>query len=58
MHLYWERHGEGPPLLYFNGTGGDLRKKPTVFDSPLAESFDVLSHDQRGLGQSLSLIHI
>ena len=52
MHLYWEKHGEGPPLLYFNGTGGDLRKKPNVFDWPLVRHFEVLAHDQRGLGRS------
>jgi 3-oxoadipate enol-lactonase len=52
MDLYWEKHGEGPPLLYFNGTGGDLRKKPNVFDWPLVRHFEVLAHDQRGLGRS------
>lgn len=52
IRLYWERKGEGPPLLFISGTGGDLRKKPNVFDGPLPKSFDVLSYDQRGLGQS------
>jgi 3-oxoadipate enol-lactonase len=52
VRMYWEKHGEGPPLLYFNGTGGDLRKKPNVFDWPLVRHFEVLAHDQRGLGRS------
>ena len=52
MKLYWERHGEGPPLLFINGTGGDLRKTPNVFDGPLVRHFEVLAHDQRGLGRS------
>ena len=50
--LYYERHGDGPPLLYFNGTGGDLRVKPNMFDGPIGKAFDLLAHDQRGLGQS------
>jgi 3-oxoadipate enol-lactonase len=39
-------------LLYINGTGGDLRRKPNVFDSLLAAHFEILSYDQRGLGQT------
>lgn len=52
IRMYYERQGTGPKLLYINGTGGDLRRKPNVFDSPLAAYFDILSYDQRGLGQS------
>lgn len=52
LRLYYERAGAGPKLLYINGTGGDLRRKPNVFDSPLAAHFDILSYDQRGLGQT------
>jgi 3-oxoadipate enol-lactonase len=29
-----------------------LRKKPTIMDSPLTAGFNVISYDQRGLGQS------
>jgi 3-oxoadipate enol-lactonase len=50
--LYVERAGEGLPLLYITGTGGDLRVKPSCMDSPLARAFDFVSYDQRGLGQS------
>jgi 3-oxoadipate enol-lactonase len=52
IDLYFERAGEGPPLLFISGTGGDLRVKPNVFDGPLAKRFDLIAHDQRGLGQS------
>lgn len=52
LNLYYEIAGTGPRLLYINGTGGDLRRKPNVLDSPLAAHFTVLSYDQRGLGQT------
>ena len=52
IDIYYERRGSGPRLLYISGTGGDLRRKPTIFDSPLAARFDILAYDQRGLGQS------
>jgi 3-oxoadipate enol-lactonase len=39
-------------LLYIGGSGGDLRQKPGVFDGPLVRQFEVLSYDQRGLGQT------
>ena len=52
IDVYYERQGEGPPLLFIGGSGGDLRRKPGVFDGPLPRSFDVLSFDQRGLGRS------
>ena len=41
-----------PRLLYISGTGGDLRIKPDIFDSPLPGIFQLASYDQRGLGQS------
>ena len=50
--LFYERTGQGEPLLFFNGTGGDLRVRPNMLDGPLAKNFDLLVHDQRGLGQS------
>lgn len=52
LDLYFERAGEGPPLLFISGTGGDLRAKPNVFDGPFAKAFDLLAYDQRGLGRS------
>ncbi len=52
IDIYWERLGEGQPLLFISGTGGDLRNKPNVFDGPFPKAFDVLAYDQRGLGQT------
>jgi 3-oxoadipate enol-lactonase len=52
IEIYYERQGEGPPLLFISGTGGDLRVKPNVFDGPFAKTFDIVSYDQRGLGQT------
>lgn len=52
LNLYFERAGDGHPLLFISGTGGDLRVQPNVFASPLARAFDLLAYDQRGLGRS------
>ncbi len=52
IELYYERAGQGAPLLFISGTGGDLRVKPNVFDGPLPKLFDLLAYDQRGLGRS------
>ena len=52
IRMYYEIRGAGPRLLYISGTGGDLRRSPNAFDSPLAEHFEVLAYDQRGLGQT------
>ena len=54
LALYYERGGResGPPLLLISGTAGDLRQKPSFFESPLAATFDLLGYDQRGLGRS------
>ena len=51
VELYWERHGEGAPVLMISGTGNDLR---TSFPDrhPYNRRFDVLHYDQRGLGRS------
>ncbi|HYW03232.1 MAG TPA: alpha/beta hydrolase [Gammaproteobacteria bacterium] len=52
LELWYELRGSGPPLLFIGGTGGDLRVKPNVFDSPLAGHFQLLAYDQRGLGRT------
>ena len=52
IDLYHERQGAGPRLLFVNGSGGDLRRPPVIFDSPLGRRFDLLAYDHRGLGQS------
>jgi len=52
LSMYYEIHGIGPRLLVISGTGGDLRRKPNIFDAPIAGHFEILSYDQRGLGQT------
>jgi 3-oxoadipate enol-lactonase len=52
IRMYYEIRGNGPRLLFVSGTGGDLRRSPNAFDSPLPKHFEVLSYDQRGLGQT------
>lgn len=52
LDIHFEIGGRGPRLLFISGTGSDLRNKPNVFDSPLANAFEILAYDQRGLGQS------
>ena len=52
LHTYYELAGAGPRVLFINGSGGDLRRQPSVFASPLAAAFTLLAHDQRGLGQT------
>ncbi len=52
IEIYHETRGEGPPLLFITGTGGDLRRRPSPLESPLVEHFEVLAFDQRGLGRS------
>jgi 3-oxoadipate enol-lactonase len=50
--IYYERAGAGPRLLFISGSGGDLRAKPNQMDGPFPRNFDILSYDQRGLGQT------
>lgn len=56
IDLYYELQGPadhgGAKVLFISGTGGDLRLRPNVFDGPLPRTHQVLSYDQRGLGQS------
>lgn len=51
IDVYFERSGEGPPLLFFNGSGATLAGVGFLL-KPFAERFDVLAHDQRGLGKT------
>lgn len=52
VELCYEVQGQGPRLLFVNGTGSDLRVKPNIFDSPLASAFELLAYDHSGLGRS------
>ena len=47
--MHYERLGEGPRLLVFNGSGATIASARPLIDF-LAQSFEVLVHDQRGLG--------
>ena len=52
LRTYYELAPGGERLLFINGTGGDLRQRPGLTDGPLAERFELLAYDQRGLGQT------
>ena len=51
IDIYYELHGEGPPLMYISGTGNDLRRSPASI-LPVNRWFETLSYDQRGLGRT------
>jgi len=57
INLYFERKGEGEPLLFISGSGADLRNKPNQFDAPVGANFDLICYDQRGLGQTQTPSH-
>jgi 3-oxoadipate enol-lactonase len=52
LQMYCEMRGTGPRLLIISGTGGDLRSSPSIFEMPIAQHFEILAYDQRGLGQT------
>jgi 3-oxoadipate enol-lactonase len=51
IDIYVERRGEGPPLLFLNGSTQTLERMTLLLDV-LAGRFDLLAHDQRGLGRT------
>jgi 3-oxoadipate enol-lactonase len=51
LSIYYELHGDGPPLLHISGSGGDLRTTAPG-QHGLNKSFLGLHYDQRGLGQT------
>jgi 3-oxoadipate enol-lactonase len=51
IDVYYERSGEGPTMLYLNGTGATLATSRLSID-PYTRAFDVVVHDQRGLGET------
>lgn len=51
IDVYHERQGEGPRLLFVNGSGAALATSGAVL-APFAQRFDLLAHDQRGLGRT------
>ena len=52
LNIYFEEKGDGAPVLFISGTGGDLRQRPNVLDGPLPKHHRVIAYDQRGLGQT------
>lgn len=51
IDVYYERSGAGPRLLYLNGSGATLATTGLLL-APFAGSFDLVAHDQRGLGRT------
>jgi pimeloyl-ACP methyl ester carboxylesterase len=51
IDVYFERRGEGPPVLFLNGSGATLASMRALLDV-FASCVDLLAHDQRGLGAS------
>ena len=52
LRIYYESRGVGQRVLGIGGTGGDLRRFPTVFEMLPTQGFEILAYDQRGLGQT------
>ena len=51
IDCYYERSGSGPPLLFCNGSGSSIETSRLLID-PFTKAFDVVAHDQRGLGHT------
>ncbi len=51
IELYYEQEGEGQRLLFFNGSGSTLESSALLI-TPFRQRFEVLAHDQRGLGRT------
>jgi 3-oxoadipate enol-lactonase len=51
ISIYFERAGAGPALLFCNGSGSTLAGSTRLI-APFTARFDVIAHDQRGVGQT------
>jgi 3-oxoadipate enol-lactonase len=51
IDIYYERRGTGPPLLFLNGSGATVAGSGLLIDL-FTNRFDVVAHDQRGLGRT------
>ena len=51
LDLYYEEVGDGPNLLFVNGSGSSIEAARPLINR-FAEHFHVLVHDQRGLGRT------
>lgn len=52
LQVCFKRIGSGAPMLFIGGTGWDMRQHPNPLDSSLAQQFDFVLYDQRGMGRS------
>jgi 3-oxoadipate enol-lactonase len=51
IDVYYERWGSGPRLLFLNGSGSSIATSELLIKL-FTNDFDVVAHDQRGLGES------
>jgi 3-oxoadipate enol-lactonase len=51
IDVYYEREGDGPRVLFLNGSGSTLEEARPMLDR-LRPHVDLLAHDQRGLGRT------
>jgi pimeloyl-ACP methyl ester carboxylesterase len=51
IDVYFERLGSGPPLLWLNGSGSTVEQVAPLL-RPYTDRFEVVIHDQRGLGRT------
>ena len=51
ISINYEIVGSGPRVLFFNGSGATL-ESAALFIGALAQTCEVLAHDQRGLGKT------
>jgi 3-oxoadipate enol-lactonase len=51
IDLFYERWGAGPPLLFLNGSGSSIATSELLI-KVFTNDFEVVVHDQRGLGGS------
>lgn len=51
IDLYYELEGSGPRVLFLNGSGSTLDSMRLLLE-PLHARFELLAHDQRGLGRT------
>ena len=49
IDVHYEREGSGPRLLFVNGSGCTLATSGVLL-APFRDGFELLAHDQRGLG--------
>jgi pimeloyl-ACP methyl ester carboxylesterase len=51
IELFYERRGQGPRLLFLNGSGSSIASSELLLEL-FTNDFDLLVHDQRGLGNT------